>query len=88
MSAFVDHQIGQIDEEKGAVLAEGVDQESYIEDEPGGDAVARGGPPVLCRQYWAKTFCKYSPIRRIVAGSHSARQVTAVLLRRSAVMHY
>ena len=27
MSAFVHHQIGQIDEEKVAVLAEGVDQE-------------------------------------------------------------
>src|SRR6266446_2147722 len=48
MPAFVDHEIGQIDEEKGAVFAEGVDQKSYIEHEPGRQAVARGGPPVLC----------------------------------------
>src|ERR1700730_17926109 len=48
MPAFVDHQISQINKEKGAVLAEGVDQESGVEDEPGRQAVARGGPPVLC----------------------------------------
>ena len=61
----MDHQIGQIDEEKGAVLAESVDQESCIEDEPGCDAVAGGGPPVAGCKYM---LCKYSPIRRIVAG--------------------
>src|ERR1700687_3377289 len=48
MSAFVDHQIRQIDKEKGAMLTKGVDQKSYVEDKPGRYAVARGGPPVLC----------------------------------------
>ena len=47
MSAFVNHKIGQINKEKIAVFAEGVDQEAYIEDKPGCDAVARGGPPFL-----------------------------------------
>jgi len=45
--AFVDDQVGRVDEKKSAVGAEGVDQESDVEDQPGNDFRTRDGLPGL-----------------------------------------